>query len=53
MKSRHPKNKITIVGGGIIAALEVYFTYLNVKKSGEQVRVTIYERNKTLAGVLK
>lgn len=47
--NRSAKNKLTIIGGGIIAAMEAYFAYLNAKNKGETIRVTIYERNKTLS----
>ncbi|MDR3490793.1 MAG: GNAT family N-acetyltransferase [Gammaproteobacteria bacterium] len=48
MKSRYPQNKLTLVGGGIVAALEVYFAYLDAKNKNTQLRVTINEKNKTL-----
>jgi hypothetical protein len=40
----NPKQKLTIVGGGIIGAMEAYYAYLDAKAKGEQVRITIYER---------
>lgn len=47
--SRYPSHKTTIVGGGIIAALETYFAYLQAKERNEQLRVTIYEKNHDLS----
>ena len=43
---RYPQNKLTIVGGGIIGALEAYHAYLDAKSKGGQVRITIHEKNK-------
>jgi len=49
MESRYPQDKLTIIGGGIVGALEVYFAYLDAKKVDKQVRVTIYEKNTRLS----
>jgi len=49
MGNRYPENKLTIVGGGIVGALEAYFAYLDGQKEGKQVRVTIHEKNKALS----
>lgn len=48
MKSHYPQKKITLVGGGIIAALEAYFAYLDAKKQKIKLRVTVNEKNKNL-----
>lgn len=45
----NPNDKITIVGGGIIGALEAYFAYKNAKKQGKQIRVTVYDKNEDLS----
>lgn len=44
-----PTKKLTIIGGGIAAALEAYYTYLEAKQNGTQVRITIYEKNHALS----
>jgi hypothetical protein len=43
----HPNRKLTIIGGGIIGALEAYYAYLDAKRAGEQVRVTIQDAGST------
>jgi len=45
----YPSNKLTIVGGGIIAALEAYYAYLDAKNNNKKLRVTIHEKNTTIA----
>jgi glycine/D-amino acid oxidase-like deaminating enzyme len=40
--------KIRIVGGGIAGAVEAYFAHLHAQKNGTQVRITIYDKNKSL-----
>ncbi|MFO2569240.1 FAD dependent oxidoreductase [Legionella quinlivanii DSM 21216] len=45
----YPKQKLAIIGGGIVAAMEAYFAYLDAKKTGESIRITIHEKNKTLS----
>lgn len=49
MESRYPQDKLTIIGGGIVGALEAYFAYLDAQKEDKKVRVTIHEKNKTLS----
>lgn len=44
----YPNQKLTIVGGGIIGFLEAYYAYLNAQARGERIRVTIYDKNKSL-----
>ena len=44
MINRYPKNKLTIVGGGIVGALEAYFAYLDARKNQETIKITINER---------
>jgi hypothetical protein len=46
MQVRYPQRKTTIIGAGIIGAIEAYLTYLEAKKAGEEARVTMYEKNK-------
>lgn len=43
--SSYAKEKVTIVGGGIIGVLNALFLALNAKQTGEKVRITIYEKN--------
>lgn len=50
MESRYPQDKLTIVGGGIVGALEAYFAYLDAQKSGRKIRVTIHEKNQSHSG---
>jgi len=50
MKSHYPTNKHTIIGGGIIGALEAYFDFLEAKEYEEEApRVTVYEKNPSIA----
>lgn len=37
-------DKLTIVGSGIVGALEAYYAYLAARKAGTKLRVTIYEK---------
>ncbi len=46
---QYPQNKVTIVGSGIIGAIEAYNAYLEAKAKGTQVRVTLYEKNKSIS----
>jgi len=48
VQKSYPENKITIVGGGIIGALEAYYAHVDAQKTGKKVRVMIYERNKSI-----
>jgi hypothetical protein len=48
MQNRYPETKHTIIGSGIIAAMEAYHLFLTAKKAGERVRITILDRNTTL-----
>jgi hypothetical protein len=36
--------KISIIGGGIIGALEAYYAYQDAQKRGEKICITIYEK---------
>lgn len=47
--SSHPNVKLNIVGAGIIGALEVLLAHLEANKKGESIRVTVYDKNATLA----
>jgi len=42
-------DKLTIVGGGIVGALEAYFAYKEAKKEDKQIRVTVYDKNEDLS----
>ncbi|HSX19792.1 MAG TPA: hypothetical protein VLG38_01555, partial [Gammaproteobacteria bacterium] len=44
----HPTQKLSIVGGGIIGAMEAYFAYLEAKKNRRQIRVTVYDKNASI-----
>jgi len=48
MKSR-PQRKLSVIGGGIIGLMEVYFEFLESKKINETLRATVYEKNKTIS----
>jgi hypothetical protein len=48
MESR-PQEKLTIIGGGIVGAMEAYLAFLEAKKQGKPLRVTIYEKNKSIS----
>lgn len=43
-----PTRKLTIVGGGIIGALEAYYAYQEAKKEGVKLLITMYDKNKSL-----
>lgn len=45
MQSRYPQEKLTIIGGGIVGALEAYFAYEDAKIANTSLRITIYEKN--------
>lgn len=49
MLNRKPQKKLTIIGGGIIGAMEAYFAMLEAEKNNEPVRITIYEKNPSLS----
>lgn len=46
--SGHPDQKLAVIGGGIVSAMEVYFAYLEAKKNNKQIKVTVYEKNSRL-----
>lgn len=41
--------KVSIVGGGIVGALESYYTYKEAQKEGEKASVIVYEKGKSLS----
>lgn len=43
--SQRPRKKLTIIGGGIIAAFEAYFAYLDALSRQERIAITLYEKN--------
>lgn len=45
----YPDVKVTIVGGGIVGAFEAYFAWLDAKRAGNKVRVTIHEKGASVA----
>src|SRR6476620_5419114 len=49
MNSHHPQNKLTILGGGIVGVLEAYYAYLDARKHGNKLRVSIYEKNEKIS----
>jgi len=49
LDSTYPENKLTIIGGGVVGAFQVYYAYLNACKTHAKLRVTIYEKNKNIA----
>jgi hypothetical protein len=44
----YPERKLVITGGGIIGYLEAYYAFLDARKRGERLRITIYEKNAAL-----
>ncbi|MFN7038535.1 MAG: hypothetical protein ACK4OM_03090 [Alphaproteobacteria bacterium] len=48
MKSSYPEEKLTIIGGGIIGFFQASYAYQAFEKQGKRVRITIYEKNKSL-----
>lgn len=49
MESGRPSQKLTIIGGGIIGLLEAYFAHREAKAKGTSIRVTIHEKNASIA----
>lgn len=49
LTASYPTHKTTIVGAGIIGALETYYAYLQAKQNNEKLRITIYEKNHDLS----
>ena len=49
MGGTYPKQKITIVGGGIVGAMEAYFAYLDAREEGIPLRITVLEKNASLS----
>lgn len=47
-KNTYPDNKLSIIGGGFIAAIEAYYAYLTAKQNNSKLRVTIHEKNKNI-----
>ncbi|MBS0655470.1 MAG: FAD-binding oxidoreductase, partial [Verrucomicrobia bacterium] len=45
----HPTKKVTIIGGGIAGTLEAYYAYLDAKREGVKVRITVYDKNRPFA----
>ncbi len=45
----HPDKKLTIIGAGIVAALEVYFAHQAALAAGESLRTTMFEKNSSLS----
>ena len=41
-----PTHKMTIIGGGILGALESYYEFSDAQKHGKKVRITVYEKSK-------
>lgn len=44
----NPSSKLTIVGGGIVAAMEAYYAYLEHRQENNPLRITINEKTKFL-----
>lgn len=44
-----PEKKLTIIGGGIAGAMEAYFAYVEAKRNGQQIRITIHEKNEAIS----
>ncbi|CDZ78427.1 FAD dependent oxidoreductase [Legionella massiliensis] len=49
LEENYPQHKLVIIGGGIVAAIEAYFAYLDAKDKNTPIRVIIYEKNKALS----
>lgn len=49
VQTSYPDHKVTIVGGGIAGALHVYHAHRTAQKLGKRVRVSLFEKNKSLA----
>lgn len=46
---RYPEKKLTIIGCGIISALEAYFAWQSAKACGEQIRISMYDKNQDIS----
>lgn len=49
-RAKIAETKLTIVGGGIIGAMEAYQAFQEAKARGEKIRITIYEKNPDISG---
>ena len=47
--STNPKRKQTIIGAGIVGAMEAYYAWKDAEEKGEQIRISIYDGHQTLA----
>lgn len=48
-ENTYPEKKLTIVGGGICGALHAYFAFKEAQSKDEKIRISIYEKNKSIA----
>jgi hypothetical protein len=48
--SMYAKNQMIIVGGGVVGAMEAYFSWQDSVKNNQDLYVSIYEKNKTILG---
>ena len=48
MFDRPRERKLTIIGGGIVAALEAWHFWRKHKDEGKTLRITVYEKNPTI-----
>ncbi len=44
-----PTRKVSIIGGGIVGALESYYAYKDAQKDGKKICITIYEKGDAFA----
>lgn len=41
----YPEKKLSIIGGGIISAMRIYYAYQEAQRKGATIRVSLYEKN--------
>lgn len=44
----YPAKKLSVIGGGIIAAMRIYYAFQEAERKGERLRVSLYEKNERL-----
>lgn len=48
-EDQQPNHKLSIIGGGIVGALESYYAYQDAQRLGEKICITVYEKGDSFA----